>query len=88
VSVVLIAAPFVTRVGGLKLQLDCRGSPEQANVTVGWKLASGAGVTVRLVWTLFPRATVRLGCAAVTTMSTTVRATAEEEEEVKFVSPA
>jgi hypothetical protein len=49
VSVVATVAPFGVRLGGLKLQVDSRGSPEQAKVTVGLNPASGAGVTARLV---------------------------------------
>ena len=81
---VLIGAPFAARLGGLKVQLDPKGSPEQANVTV----VGGVEVTVRLVWALLPRTTVRLVCPGVIPMSTTVRATWEEEEVAKFVSPA
>ena len=53
-------APFVARLAGLKLQVDCCGSPEQAKVTVGLKLPAGSGVTVSVTWPLCPRVTVRL----------------------------
>jgi len=48
VSVVLASAPLVVTVAGLKLQVACSGSPEQAKVTVGLKLPAGAGVTARV----------------------------------------
>jgi hypothetical protein len=88
VSIVLIGAPFAVRLGGLKLQLDCAGRPEQAKVMLGLEPGGGAKVTVRLVWTLFPRITVRLDWPGVIPMSTTVRATGEEEELAEFASPA
>jgi hypothetical protein len=88
VSIVLIAAPFGVTLDGLKLQLASSGSPEQANVTVGLKLADGAAVTVRLVCTFFPRITVRLDWPGMTTMSTTDKLTGEDEELAEFTSPA
>jgi hypothetical protein len=86
--VVLIGAPFEIRVGGLKLQLACAGRPEQAKVMLGLKPAGPDEVTVRLVWTLLPRITVRLDCVVVTAMSTTVRATGADDEPAELVSPA
>jgi hypothetical protein len=88
VSVVVIAVPFGVTLDGLKLQLASNGSPEQANVTVGLKLAGGAAVTVMVVCTLFPRITVRLDWAGMTTMSTTDRLTGEDKELAEFASPA
>ena len=87
-SVVVTGAPFGVTLNGLKLQLVSSGSPEQANVTVGLKLAGGAAVTVRLVCTLFPRITVRLDWPGMTTMSTTDKLTGEDEELAEFTSPA
>jgi hypothetical protein len=80
VSVVAIDAPLGVRLFGLKLQLDPEGCPEQLNVTVGLKVASGLGVTVRLVWTLCPWTTERLDWLAVTVKSTTAKATGDDEE--------
>ena len=87
VTIVEAAAPFGLTLGGLKVQVDSEGRPEQAKVTVGLKPASGAGVIVRLVWALSPRVTVRLDWGGVNVKSTTIKAAGAEEEPAKFVSP-
>jgi hypothetical protein len=85
--VVEAAAPFGVTLDGLKVHVDSGGRPEQAKVTVGLKLAGGAGVIVRLSWVICPRVTVRLIWAGAIVKSTTVKATAAEEELAKFGSP-
>jgi hypothetical protein len=87
VSVVASDAPLGVTLLGLKLQLDPDGNPEPLNVTVGLKVASGLGVTVRLVWTLCPWTTERLDWPAVTVKSTTARVTGDDEEPAEFASP-
>jgi hypothetical protein len=87
-AVVAAAAPFAVTLDGLKVHVDSEGSPEQAKVTVGLKLASGAGVIVRFCWTICPRVTVRLDWPGVIVKSTTVNAPAAEEEVAKFASPS
>jgi hypothetical protein len=86
-SVVAAGAPFGVTLDGLKVQVDAVGRPEQAKVTVGLKLASGAGVSVRFCCAICPRVTERLDWPGAIVKSTTVKAPAAEEEVAKFVSP-
>lgn len=86
-SVVTAAAPFGVTLDGLKVHVDSVGRPEQAKVTVGLKLASGAGAIVRFCCAICPRVTVRLDWPGVIVKSTTVKTPAAEEEVAKFVSP-
>jgi hypothetical protein len=86
-SFVVAAAPLAVTLVGVKLQVDWAGNPEQLNDAVALNPVSGVGVSVRVVVALCPAEAVRLVGLAAILISTTIKATAVDEEVAEFVSP-